>query len=347
MRFYEALAVPNSASRWAKPLDVEPGHWKQQLAGKHLKLAERGNIDEVQSLLDAHPDFLNKRGSHGRTLLWSAVRHGRLELARWLLDQGADVNLTGCVNSESFVQLSPLSASKFYRREKIYQLLESRGATDDVFRLAYQGKAKIVMDHLEREPSLLHAEDPHDEIYYSPLLTFAIVGRHLDLAKSLVRRGFDVNKYSFQLIYIACHFHEEAIIDLLFSNGASIENADAGLWMATDDIPLLKRLVDEGLSANQRPNGDLTPLLYVCRADKGTRLNKVQLLLDLGADVSATSNEGRTALHYATASGNLKACELLLDAGVDPHKSGPKVPPAAKLADQRGFSEIATLIRSH
>ena len=341
------MAVPNTTSRWVKPLNVEPGHWKKQLAGKHLRIAERGDVDAVRELLEEHPEFLNKRGSHGRTLLWSAVRHGRLELVRWLIDRGADVNLTGCVNSESFVQLSPLSASAFYRRDQISGLLEAHGAEDDIFRCTFRGIAVVVLNQIENEPELLHAEDPHDEIYYSPLLSFAIVGGALELARTLVDHGFDVRKYSFQLIFIASHIGQSAILDLLFSNGASIETADAGLWMATNDISILRRLIQEGLSANQRPNGDLTPLLYVCRADKGARTDKLKLLLELGADVSVTSDNGRTALHYAAVSGNYEACELLLAAGIDPHLSGTKVPAAADLAEQKGYGEIATLIRNH
>ncbi|MCY4094723.1 MAG: ankyrin repeat domain-containing protein [Gammaproteobacteria bacterium] len=340
------MAVPNTMSRWVRPLDIEPGHWKKQLPSKYLKLAERGEINKVKNLLDEHPEFLNKRGSHGRTLLWSAVRRGRIDLTRWLLDQGADANLTGCINSESFVQLSPLSACRFYRRGSICELLKTHGAEDDLFRLTYRGDFAAVLSQIEHDPSLLHAEDPHDEIYYSPLLAFAIVGGQLEMARSFVSQGFDVSTYSFQLIYIASHFGVAEILDLLFANGAFIESADAGLWLASNDMSILHRLIEEGLSPNQRPNGDLTPLLYVCRADKGTRLDKLKLLLELGADVSATSDNGRTALHYATMSGNFEACKLLLDARVDPQMSGPNVPPAADLAEQRGFSEIAALIRS-
>ena len=341
------MAVPNTTSRWVKPLNVEPGHWKKQLAGKHLKLAERGDVDAVREILEEHPEFLNKRGSHGRTLLWSAVRHGRLALARWLIDRGADVNLTGCVNSESFVQLSPLAACKFYKRDQLSRILEKHGAEEDMFRFAFRGETNVILDQLKPDPNLLHAEDPHDEIYFSPLLSFAIVGGALDLAQALVARGFDVGKYSFQLIFIASHFGQKAILDLLFANGAAIETADAGLWMATNDMSILQRLVEAGLSANQRPNGDLTPLLYVCRADKGTRTEKLKLLLELGADVTVTTANGRTALHYAAVSGNYQACELLLAAGIDPHLSGTKVPPAADLAEQKGYGEIATLIRKH
>ncbi|MCY4128449.1 MAG: ankyrin repeat domain-containing protein [Gammaproteobacteria bacterium] len=340
------MAVPNTESRWVKPLDVEPGHWKNQLAGKHLKLAERGDVYAVRRLLEEYPEFLNKRGSHGRTLLWSAVRRGHLELTQWLLDQGADVNLTGRVNSESFIQLTPLSACRFYQRQELNGLLEAYGAKDDLFRLTYRGESDNVLAEIENEPSLLHAEDPHDEIYYSPLMSFAIVGGRFDLASTFISQGFNVRTYDFQLLFIASHFGEREILELLLSNGASIQSADAGLWMATNDMSILKRLIDAGLSANQRPNGDLTPLLYVCRADKGTRTDKLQLILELGADVSASSKDGRTALHYATMSGNYEACEMLLEAGIDPHKTGPRTPFAAELAEQRGYSEIAKLIRS-
>ena len=341
------MALPNTRSRWVKPLNVEPGHWKKQLPGKTLKLAEKGKLEEVERVLAEQPELLNKQGNHGRTLLWSAVRHGREPLVRFLLDRGADLTLTGCVNSDSFVQLSPLAACTFYGRHEIAQILEANGAADDLFRLTYRGESDQVLITLESEPELLHAEDPHDEIYYSPLLSFAIVGLHFELAKTLIDRGFDVKKYSFQLVFIASHFEQQAMLELLFKNGANVEDADASLWVATNNMGVLQQLVNRGLSANQRRNGDLTPLLYVCRADKGTRTEKLELILELGGDVTATANDGRTALHYAVNAGNFEACKLLLEAGIDTTLTGPNVPPAAELASQRGHSEIVALIRRY
>ncbi len=341
------MAIPQTACRWVKPLDVEPGHWKKQLAGKYLRLAERGRIDAVFALLEEHPEFLNKRGSHGRTLLWSAIRSGRLELVRRLLERGAGVNLTGCVNSESFVQLSPLSACTFYRRESMIALLEAHGAKDDLFRLTYRGDTETVLSCSAIAPECLYAEDPFDEIYHTPMITFAIVGNRKALVTAFIERGFDVTKYQFQLISIACHFGRRHILKQLFDNGATLDTADACLWAMTNDLSILRDLVNRGLSANQRPNGDLTPLLYVCRADKGTRTDKLQLLLELGADVSATANDGRTALHYAVMSGNREACELLLNAGVDPHQTTPNLPSATELAERQGYRDIATTIRQY
>lgn len=90
--------------RWERPeiFDFEPGHWKKQLAGKYLSVAAKGDVKALRTLLQEHPEFLNKGGPHNRTLLWEATRNGRteavvpdLEHMRYLLDHGAPANRTG------------------------------------------------------------------------------------------------------------------------------------------------------------------------------------------------------------------------------------------------------------
>ena len=48
--------------------------WKQQLPGKILAIAGRGDVAGLRKLLDEHPEHLSYPGSHNRTLLWEAVR---------------------------------------------------------------------------------------------------------------------------------------------------------------------------------------------------------------------------------------------------------------------------------
>ena len=48
--------------------------------------------------------------------------------------------------------------------------------------------------------------------------------------------------------------------------------------------------------------------------DTGT----IDTLLDAGADIGATDDEGNTCLHYASAWGNLKAIRVLIQNGADP-----------------------------
>ena len=64
------------AQRWLRPLDVPPGYWKRQLPAKLLAVGGRGELPELRALLKTHPEYLSKRGNHGRTLLWEAARRG-------------------------------------------------------------------------------------------------------------------------------------------------------------------------------------------------------------------------------------------------------------------------------
>ena len=134
-----------------------------QLAGKYLAIAAKGNLPALRKLLHEHPEFLNKRGNHGRTLLWEAVRAGRLAGVKYLVAQGADINATGCYNSESHVQLSPYCAAVYYRRDEVAAYLKTLRPRNDIFRSAFLGDKRGVCRRLDAKPELLNAEDEGDE----------------------------------------------------------------------------------------------------------------------------------------------------------------------------------------
>ena len=320
-------------SRWQKPLDVEPGHWKKQLPGKHLNIAARGDLAALEALLDEHPQWLDRRGNHGRTFLFEAVRKGRVELVQRLLSRGAEPNLTGCYNSETLVQINPLTAASWYRRDALTEPLRAHGACNDVFRSAFAGNADAVLARIDRGEVDVDAEDPEDEIYFTPLLSFAISAGHADLAGRLIDRGADVATYGVQTLFLAAMRNRGDLVELLLAHGANPEAADATLWMATDDLDILRVLVAHGLSANQRDYNGLHPLAYAARADKGSHTDKIGLLLELGADVNATGTHDRTALHYAATAGSIGAVQMLLAAGAD-----------RKLTDHEGRTPLALAV---
>jgi hypothetical protein len=84
-----------------RPLDFLPEARKQMMRTMDLQIAEKGDIDALRELLARHPERLNLRGSHNRTLLWEAVRRSRLPAAAWLIEQGADVNAPGRYNNDA------------------------------------------------------------------------------------------------------------------------------------------------------------------------------------------------------------------------------------------------------
>jgi len=317
----DSIAHPIPPQRWENPFiyTVPPGFWKQQLSTKTRAIAVKGDLDGLRQLLTEHPEFLNKRGSHNRTLLWEAASHGRLPAVCWLVEQGADIDATGCYNGESYVQLTPYCAAIYYRRTAVAEYLTSRGTQLDIFRAAFMGDQAQVARDLAANPDLLNAEDPHDPLYYVPLVAFAIVGGHAALAEFLLERGAIVAPYSAQLIYLAARVARRDLLDLLVSHGADVRAVEAGIFQRVSDLPTLRYLLDHGASPSQPGKNRVTPLLYLVRADKGEHPEKVRLLLEYGADVNATDSKGRTALDVATSAGFTQVVQLLRDHGA---KSG-------------------------
>jgi ankyrin repeat protein len=303
--------------RWERPFDFEPGHWKKQLATKVLSLAAKGDVRALRVLLQDHPEFLNKRGPHGRTLVWMATRSGRFEAVKFLVEQGAAVNATGCYNSETHVQVTPYCAARYYKRDHIAAYLQANGAMQDIFRAAYLGDQLQVERELASNPELLKAEDPCDEIYFIPLLSFAVAGGHAELAQFLIRRGEAVTHYSAQLLYLAAKVPRLDLIELLVAHNADVSAVDSGIFISISNLHVMRYLLNQGASANQIGKNGFPPLVYLARGDKAERPDKLQVLLDYGADVNATGPHQRTALHYAAAGGHASVVAVLLERGAD------------------------------
>ena len=125
----------------------------------------------------------------------------------------------------------------------------------------------------------------------------------------------------------AIRCNHQTIVELLLAHGAAV-NGPVGAyrtplqqacerWTANEDI--VKLLIDHGAdvdkaSAKVRD----TPLYYACNSN--TKLGIVQLLINAGADVNGGG--GVTApLHWAAYGGNIKAIELLIEAGADVNRA--------------------------
>lgn len=329
--------------RWERPwiYSAPPGFWKRQLPTKYLKIAAKGDIDALRQLLAQHPEFLNKRSSHNRTLLWEAVRRGRLPTVQWLVEQGAEINATGCCNGESMIQLTPYCAAVYYRRTAIAEYLASRGTEIDIFRAAFLGDQAQVARELDTQPELLNAEDPQDSLYYMPLLAFAVVGGDEALVDFLLERGALIVSYSALLIYLAARDERIDLIERLVAHGADVRAVDPGIFVNISDMTIMRYLLDRGASASRRGKNGFPPLVYLARADKGEHPDKLRLLLEYGAEVDAAGPKGRTALHYAAVAGYAQVISLLLEHGASPDQTDDQGKTALDLARAAGKTAAA------
>ncbi len=299
--------------RMVRPLNLSPGFMKLNIPNKVLKIAADGDIAGLRKLLAGHPEWLNKRGSHNRTLLWEAARRGKLPAVQWLVEQGAEVNATGSYNSESFVQLTPYCAAIYYHRPAVAGYLRAHGAQEDIFRAAFLGEIEPVAQMIAAQPGLLNAEDPQDPIYFVPPLSFAVVGGRIGMVAFLLERGAAVAPYSLQLLSLAARDGREDILELLLEHGAQIPALGEMYFSNTYDVDMLRFFLEHGATPGQKGANGFSPLMYFCRADKGEQPEKIELLLEYHAPVNGVGPKGRTALHYAAAAGFLEVMTLLLD----------------------------------
>lgn len=83
-----------------------------------------GDTSRVKELLAASPELLHSRTADGFPVAGLAVFFGHGELARWLIEQGADVNAA----ADNPLKVAPVHAAAAARDRETMQLLLARGA---------------------------------------------------------------------------------------------------------------------------------------------------------------------------------------------------------------------------
>jgi ankyrin repeat protein len=109
-----------------------------------LALAGKGDVDAVAALVAEHPRLIDQRGGDSVTMLWVAARRGRLPLVRWLVANGADVAIPGSAVHVTEVLISPYCIAVRSRRAEVAQYLLDHGAEVDVFCAAFLGELEAL-----------------------------------------------------------------------------------------------------------------------------------------------------------------------------------------------------------
>jgi ankyrin repeat protein len=292
-----------------------------------LGSAGRGDLEAVAWLLAQRPHWLSHRGSHGRSMLWEASWRGRLNVAQYLADRGADINAIGCHYTPIIVEITPYCAARVKRHEAVAEFLLSRGAAVGVHTAAYLGDVDAVSRLIGEQPDLLEAlclqdcpePGPDGETDYGTPLCYAVCGGNLEVARLLVDRGAEVRRHSWHFLRYAGD--DAAMLRLLLENGADPAKAQPP---TAPDTAAARVLAEYGVHADpNRADHGWPPLVYICRGDRGGNRAEVQRLIDAGADLAVRNSKGKTALHVAAKSGFAPATEALLAAGADPNATDP------------------------
>lgn len=275
--------------------------------GTPLSLAAKHGQKEVFTLLLERETPLD--GVPGGRPLFAAVEGGQLEMVRFLLDRGADVN-AGASEGQS-----PLLAALSVRRGEW-----------DVEREAI---LKLILD---RRPSLKDIAPLRDE----GLVSAAMKARNPEVLKAALEAGLlsRENKID-QLLIDAGGCGSVECMRLLLDAGLKLRSSKASkLWfngmktafdgaVQSGHKDMVRFLIERGCN----PNGDNaegsqpTPL---CRAAEARRLLTLLALLEAGADPNRSGRYScKNALDIAAETGQLDAIRYLLAHGARFNRNGP------------------------
>jgi ankyrin repeat protein len=181
-----------------------------------------GNTARVRDLVSADPGLIAAHAPSGESAVLLAVYHGQDEVAQWLADAGAPIDLheaaalgfsdrvashlaaqPQAVNAYSYDGWTPLHLAAFFGRTPTVGLLLAAGALDNL--LAHNPQANMP----------LHA---------------ATAARRVDVVTLLLKHGSDVNACTaggWTPLHLAAHGGYAELVDLLFEWGAAPESRNA------------------------------------------------------------------------------------------------------------------------
>jgi len=239
--------------------------------------AGRGDLKTVKAVLKQRPHWHKHVGSHGRTMLWTAAHRGKLEMVKFLVDRGSDVNACGSHYTPYFVEISCRCIATYKKHNAVADFLESVGAKSNIHMAAFLGRLGEVKKHLSRSRKRLN------------------MGH-----KQHVIKGFD------EQMFIAAD-DDVNIVRLLLENGADKKHAPTAL---PDGSEMHKLLSSYGI---KMPKSELNEeFVYLCRGDRGGNPDEVREMLKHGANVNHQDKKGKTALHRAAKAGFIETVKILL-----------------------------------
>ncbi|KAF7970481.1 hypothetical protein HWV62_23841 [Athelia sp. TMB] len=312
-----------------------------------LVASEEGHLEITQLLLENGAN-INLTGGRYGTALQAACAQDQLELATLLLEKGADVNVAGGIYGTA------LQAACTRGHLKLAVLLVDRGADADVEGGEYGTalQAACVGGHLKLATLLLEkgADANATGGRYCTALRAACAKGHLDLARLLLDKGAEVDiatgGYGTAL-QAACAGGHLKLAALLLDNGADL-HVTKGFYgtalqaaCARGHLAIARLLLDKGANVDVAGGTHGTALQTACMRG---HLELAMLLLDKGADANVMGGHYSTALQAACTEGHLELAALLLDKGAHVNVEGGDYGTALQAACARGHFGLATLL---
>lgn len=277
---------------------------------------EGKEIRRIQAMIQNSPDLINGPGE-GESPLFAAAGAGRLRVATFLLDSGANVNKASSGRT-------PLHYAVQFGHKAMVELLLQHGAD-------------------------VNAKDGTG----GTALHGAAQAGFLSIAEVLLKYKADLNARNSKMngevspLHLAARSGHAALVGFLLASGDDANRRDAAgqtplhLVAALGRDGVVEKLLKSGADVNATDTAGETPLMEAAQAGHSV---SVKALLAAKAKPDLLDNKGRTALSYAAEKGHLDSVQALLEANADPNLGQRDLPLGS--AVKAGHLEIVeTLLR--
>ena len=290
---YKPTRAPEAPQAHATKSELQP---KRAIDDPLLKAIYENSLATVKSLVLDQKADINGTGEFDMTPLHAAAIRGHTDIARWLVEHGAEVN-----PDNTATVASPLHKAVNYNKITTVEYLLSAGAR-------------------------VNNTGPND---ISPLHC-AASNASLPLISLLIEHGANVNaqnSYCATPLCSAIHRGDLAVVRKLIAHGAivnlqtSLKDYDTPLHIAitASYLDIAQELLDRGANINAIGMDSLhTPLQVAIDLNN---IGMINLLLNRGVDVNLAHESSIHPLAWATGLGNTSFIRALLQHGANPNIS--------------------------
>jgi len=312
--------------------------------------SNKATLPLVQALLEAGAD-VSAMGSTGETALMAALLENNIDVAMFLVENGADVNNYYVTNNRSLLHVAcnltfvTIIKDVLLPHEDI--IVDARDINRDtpLHECAYAGLTGGVKALLKKGADI----DAVAKNNVSALMYAAMRG-YDDMVSLLLSEGADANLISsnvnFTALHYACDRKEEYAAGALVANNETdldLQDVDGDTPMhlcALNNLAdLVKEFIKKGADMEVLNKKGRTAILMAATVNAS---ETVDVLIAAGANVNVVDERGITALMEASAVGRTDIVKALLEAGAEPnHQHVEFKNSALHYACDRGFETTA------
>lgn len=310
-----------------------------------------GDLEKVKALVLRHAECLNSPDQNQKTPLHLALESGHEAIARYLIGQGADINLKDKDKN------SPLHNASYLGNLEIMDLLLKKGSAslnEGNFRgqtplhfACERGHPDVVIRLLDAGGDI----EARDLQGRTPLMT-TVTSKNMEVVNALLKKGADINAAltrgpaTYTTLTVAAMSGFQGLVDLLIDKEAAISQGTLERTLASavqgGHFRLFEYVQKKGL--------DLTGLKekdpgWVYPAAAGGSVEIMKSLLAYGFSLDQKDSDGWTPLHIAAAEGHIRMTEFLLAEGLDKDDRNMRGETAYHVAVSAEETEAADLLK--